>query len=146
MHVRDSLTGPRRTIAMIASALAAEFAVIGLRQHGVIRRLPDLPIRGFDSNAVITARSAYPLGIPDSTLAIAGLGAILAAASAQRPARGLRRRVLDAALLGGAAAGAGGALYYLHDMVVRQKRLCAYCLVAVTGFLALAPLAVRAVR
>ena len=124
----------RKRIATLAAGLAAEFALIGLRQYGVIKKLPDLPIRGFDSNAVITSPSAYPLGVPDSALAVTGLGAIIGLATARRRNRWIDR-MLAAAVLGAAA----GATYYLANMVIKQRRLCAYCLVGVAGMFAMVP-------
>jgi uncharacterized membrane protein len=107
-----------------------------MRQYGVISRLPDIPVRPFDSNAVITSPAAYPFGIPDSALAVTGLGAIIAIATA----RGARRsRWLDALLTVAVATGVSGATHYLYEMVVRQRRLCAYCLVGVVGFYAMVP-------
>jgi len=139
----DQNVSARRRIAAIGAGLASHFALIGLRQYGVIRRLPDLPIRGFDSNAVITSPRAYPFGIPDSALAVTGLGGIIAFATAR--GRGERRpRWLDALLTGAVAAGVAGATYYLYDMIVRQRRLCAYCLVGAAGFFAMVPALRRA--
>jgi uncharacterized membrane protein len=133
---RGASLSARRRIAAIAAGLAADFALIGMRQYGVIEKLPDLPIRPFDSNAVITSRSAYPVGIPDSALAVTGLGAIIALATA----RGAPRpKILDALLSGAVIAGAAGATFYLYEMIVRQRRLCAYCLAAAAGFYAMVP-------
>jgi uncharacterized membrane protein len=134
----DSLSA-RRRIAAIAAGLAADFALIGMRQYGVIRKLPDPPGRAFDSNAVITSRSAYPLGIPDSALAVTGLGAIIALATARGSKRSGRGAWLDKLLAGAVGIGAAGATYYLFEMIVRQRRLCAYCLVGAAGFYAMVP-------
>jgi uncharacterized membrane protein len=132
----------RRTIAAIASFLAAEFALVGMRQYGVIRRLPDPP--GFDSNAVVTSRAAYPLGIPDATLAVVGAGALMATALAGGTQRSGRPRWLDLALGVGVLAGAIGAGIYVREMV-HLRRACAYCIVGATGFASLVPLAARGV-
>jgi uncharacterized membrane protein len=132
----------RRTIATIAGLLATEFAVVGMRQYGVIRRLPDPP--GFDSNAVVTSRAAYPLGIPDSTLAVVGAGALMATALAGGTSSSGRARWLDLALGAGIVGGVAGAAIYLHEMV-RMRRACAYCIVGASGFVSLLPLAARGV-
>ncbi|CAN5789305.1 hypothetical protein BH11MYX3_BH11MYX3_38570 [soil metagenome] len=126
-------------IAAVSAVLASEFAIIGMRQYGVIHRLPDPP--GFDSNFVITSRAAYPLGIPDAALAVLGSGMLIALATA----RGARRSPwLDLALGAGIAVGGTGAVIYVGQMI-RLRRACAYCIVGATGFLALAPLAARGV-
>jgi uncharacterized membrane protein len=132
----------RRTISMIAGLLATEFAIIGMRQYGVIRRLPDPP--GFDSNAVVTSHAAYPLGIPDATLAVVGAGALMATALAGGTAQSGRPRWLDLALGAGIFGGVVGAGIYVREMV-RLKRACAYCIVGASGFASLVPLAARGV-
>ncbi len=137
----DSWLRTRRRIAAIAGALAADFAVIGMRQYGAIKNLPDLPIRGFDSNAVITSPAAYPAGIPDGALAVAGLGGIIALATAGGSKRSGRSRWFDRALYGALAIGAAGAAHYLDEMIRKQRRLCAYCIVGAAGFFAMATLA-----
>jgi uncharacterized membrane protein len=136
---RGESLSARRRIAAIAAGLAADFAVIGLRQYGVIHKLPDLPVRGFDSNVVITSPSAYPLGIPDAALAVSGLGGIIALATARGSKRTGRGTWLDVLLAGAVGIGAAGATYYLYQMIGRQRRLCAYCLVGAAGFYAMVP-------
>ncbi len=124
----------RRRIATIASVLAAEFAVLGMRQYGAIRHLPDVPLRGFDANAVTTASSAYPLGIPDSALAVSGLGVIIGLASARGTVRARYGRWLDGVLVVATGLGACGAVYYLDDMLRKQRRICIYCVAGAVGF------------
>jgi uncharacterized membrane protein len=137
LEPRDAWTRTRRRIAALAGGLATQFAILGMRQYGVIRHLPDPPIRGFDSDAVLTSRAAYPFGVPDSALAVTGLGAVIALATAGGSARSGRPRWLDGALALGAAGGAAGAVYYLREMIM-LKRWCAYCLVSSAGMFAIA--------
>jgi len=144
LHGHDPALRRRRTIATIAAFLAAEFALLGMRQYGVLRRLPDVPLRGFDANAVTTSRAAYPLGIPDSALAVIGCGALIALATAHGSARSGRSRWLDRALAAGVAAGAAGAVGYLASMA-RLGRVCVYCVTGAAALLSLVPL-VRGVR
>lgn len=139
LHGDDDWLRARRKIAAIAALLAAEFAVLGMRQYGVIRRLPDLPLRGFDANAVTTSRAAYPLGIPDASLAVAGAGALIALATAGGGRRSGRAPLLDLALGAATGVGAVSALVYFAQMV-RQRRVCIYCIAGTAGFLSLVPL------
>jgi uncharacterized membrane protein len=140
----DDWLRTRRKIAAIAALLAAEFAVLGMRQYGVIRRLPDLPIRGFDANAVSTSRAAYPLGIPDASLAVVGAGALIVLATAGGSRRSGRAPLLDLALGAAIGVGAISAVTYFIQMV-RQRRVCIYCIASTAGFLSLVPLAARGV-
>lgn len=137
-------TTTRRRLATIASVLAAEFAVLGMRQFGAIRRLPDVPLPLFDANAVTTAPSAYPLGIPDSAIAVSGLGAIIALATTGGPLRLRHAKWLDRGLVAATAIGASSAAYYLQDMIRRQRRICIYCVMGAIGFGAMLALSVRA--
>ncbi len=142
LESRDPWTRTRRRIAALAGGLAAHFAILGMRQYGAIRHLPDPPIRGFHSDAVLTSRAAYPLGIPDSALAVTGLGAIIAIATAGGSERSGRPRWFDGMLGLGAAGGAAGAAYYLREMI-GQKRWCAYCLVSAAGMFTIAAMTAR---
>jgi uncharacterized membrane protein len=129
----DAWLRDRRRIATVAACLAAELAIVGLRQYGVIRRLPDPPLPFVDSNAVTTSRAAYPLGIPDAALAVTGCGALIALATARGSERTGRPQLLDRALAAAGVVGGLSAAAYVGDMVLRQKRVCVYCLAAATG-------------
>jgi uncharacterized membrane protein len=128
----------RRRITRLAAAVATEFAVLGLQQFGVIKRVPDLPFRGFDANAVMRAPVAYPFGVPDSVFATAGAATIAV----------LARRRADRLLGIATLTGAGAATFFLHNMATVQRRVCIYCVAASIGLFTLAawslPLAVRA--
>jgi uncharacterized membrane protein len=116
----------RRMIMGLAGVAAVDFALGSLVQTGVIERLPDPPIPGVDSHAVMTSPAAYPFGIPDAPIALAlNLGVS-------------RDRLLVAAVLGGAV----GVVRYAIEMV-RLRRACAYCIVAGAAMLAMVPLALR---
>lgn len=125
----------RRMIMGLAGVAAVDFALGSLVQTGVIERLPDPPIPGVDSHAVMTSPAAYPFGIPDAPIALAlNLGVIGLAATR-------RDRLLVAAVLGGAV----GVVRYAIEMV-RLRRACAYCIVAGAAMLAMVPLALRNAR
>lgn len=128
----------RHRIAQIAGLVGAEFAVLGLQQIGVIKRLPDIPVRPFDANGVMRARVAYPLGIPDTALAAAGCSTMVVLASVR-----VRSRWIDLALAAGATIGAGAAAFYLGHMTVVQRKVCIYCVAAACGLFALVPLVYR---
>lgn len=62
-------------------------AVVALRQTGFINRLPDLPVRGFDSERVTLSNTAVALGVPDATLSLASLAANVPLAGAVNAGR-----------------------------------------------------------
>jgi uncharacterized membrane protein len=119
----------RQTIALLSAVGLVDSAVIALYQLGIIRRLPDLPGRLFDSNKANRSPNAYLLGVPDgivgallyaATLALSGVGGT----------RGARRHPILSVLLGGATiAGSLGALKYLSNVARRKEAACPYCLV-----------------
>jgi len=132
----------RRWIARISAVALADAVVVALRQLGAVSRLPDLPGRVFDANAVTTSRPAFLFGAPDATL-MAGLYSInLIAAGAGGSRKAGRHKLWSVVLAGNAIGGAVGAAGYLWNMLARQKRLCVYCLVAISLNFALVPLAV----
>lgn len=138
----DNAASRRRSIAALATFAAADFALGSLVQTGVIRRLPDLPIRGVDSHRVMTSPAAYPWGIPDAPLALASSGLVIAAAGAAQRARTTRRRRRIEQLL--AALSIGGSLGVVHYLVemIRLRRACAYCIAAAAAMLVIVPLAI----
>lgn len=105
-------------------------AATSLLQLGVLEHLPDPPLPGFDSDKVNLSNEAYPFGIPDGTLALAGYAAnlpIAAFGGADRaterpwlPLLGAAKAVVDAAIAG----------WYFYQMPAREKAWCAYCITA----------------
>ena len=121
--------GQRRKIILLSAIGLVDFSIISLYQTGVIKKLPDLPFKVFDSNAVNASESAYPLGIPDGTLGAVPyvLNMILAAAGGTKKSG--RKDVFDYLLGGVIVANAAGAANYLVDMTFKQKKACIYCVV-----------------
>jgi uncharacterized membrane protein len=131
----------RRSAATIASGGAAVSLLVGLHQLGILKHLPDPPGRLWDSSHVTQSPAAYLLGVPDAPLAAVGFGAAVVLASrlgASRPGQ----RPWVGRLFGAAALGlATGAAAYLAEMLLRQRRLCVYCLSTALASFALVPLA-----
>lgn len=118
----------RRRIALLSAIGLADFAVISLYQTGVIRHLPDLPGRVFDSDKVNGSRKAYAWGVPDGTTGALLYAATLALSAAGGTRRSGRPPWLSALMGGLIGVGVIGALDYLRDMIVNQERACPYCL------------------
>ncbi len=62
----------RRRRAIIGASLVgmAAMGAVALLQTGMIKHLPDPPVRGFDSDKVNSSKTAYALGVPDGTLSL----------------------------------------------------------------------------
>lgn len=125
----EDLNRRRKLIALSALGLV-DFSIISLYQTGVIRHMPDLPHPLFASDEVNAAKDAYMFGVPDGPISavVYGLTMVLAAAGGSEKAD--RSPIMDVALGATVAGNAAGALYYLQNMLFKQKKICLYC---VTG-------------
>lgn len=120
----------RRNVILLSAIGLVDFSIISLYQTGVIKKLPDLPYKVFDSNKVNKAPEAYAMGVPDGPISAAVYAATMILASAAGSENSGRKPIFDV-MLGGAVLGnAAGAAYYLYDMIFKQKKVCLYC---VTG-------------
>ena len=140
----------RRTITALSALGLVDFAIVSLYQSGVIKKLPELPFKAFDSNKVNAAPAAYAMGAPDATISALVYACNMVLATAGGTERSGRKPVHDV-LLGVTIAGnAGGALYYLYDMIFKQKKICPYCIagaaINITSAIIVAPLALKGIR
>ena len=131
----------RRGVAALSLLAAGSMGVVASYQLGLIRRLPDPPLAGFDSAKVAGSAEAYALlGMPDAVLGLGSYAATLGLAALgggdRSPARpwlplALAAKVsLDATLAGRKALG----------QWPRHRALCSWCLVAAGASLASVPL------
>ena len=80
----------RRWLIGLSLAGVAIGQVVGLYQTGILRRLPDLPVRPFDSNRVNASDYAYKrLQVPDAFIMV-GTYAVTAALAMPEAVRGVR--------------------------------------------------------
>jgi hypothetical protein len=113
---------------------AASMAAVSLLQMGLIRHLPDPPIRRFDSDKVNTSDTAYRWGAPDGPLG--------AASSALNLPRMWRRRSrpgpawIPFLAAGKATIDAAASARYFYRMPVREKAWRGYCIVGAVANLA----------
>ena len=136
----------RRKIALFSSIGLIDFAIISLYQIGLIRHLPGIPGKVFDSDKVNASKKAYQMGLPDGTTGAALYAVTLMLASAGG-VRKTGRRPLFTYLLGGAVfAGVGGALQYLYDMAKNQKKACPYCITGALMHFSMVPLVIAELR
>lgn len=100
----------------------ATLVPVALYQTGILRRLPDPPLRVFDSDRITTSAAAHPLGIPDGWLGLASFGTTLALAL-------LARRHQKAKQLLGAklTLDASAAAFNAGRQVVSFGKLCSWC-------------------
>jgi len=135
-HGRSPSLKRRRAITWLGAAALIDSALMSLQQMGAIRHLPDPP--GFHSDEVVGSRAAYILGAPDAPInALSTAVTLVLAGAGGEP----RRPMFDVLLGVSVLANAAGALFYLGDMIFREKRACAYCIPAALFSLGMVPLA-----
>jgi len=118
----------RRQVLRLSALGIADFAFITLYQSGAIGRLPELPFKIFDSNKVNAAPDAYRMKAPDGAISTFLYAAGMLLATIGGTEKSGRKPAYDAALGGVVAANAAGAVYYLGDMIFKQKKVCPYCI------------------
>ena len=105
-------------------AAMATLAPVALVQMHIIRDLPELPGRLFNSKQVVTSEGAYHFGIPDGVLGLASYGVTLALLLAATPERPMVRRLLRGKL----AWDATMAIRNVRKQVTEHKRVCSWCI------------------
>ena len=131
----------RRLVVVMSFIGTACMAVTTLFQMGVLRHLKDPPIEGFHSDKVNASDLAYGWGMPDSPLSIASHAVSVALAGVGGVDRARTQPLVPlAATIAAAPAAATASRYLFHDMPVREKAWCPWCIadalahIAVLGF------------
>lgn len=131
----------RRMIVGMSLIGTACMAITTLFQMGMVKHLKDPPIEGFDSDKVNASDLAYGWGMPDSPLSIGSHAAAIALAAVGAADRAKTQPAVPlAATIVAAPAAFTAARYLFHDMPVRERGWCPYCIVdglahlAVFGF------------
>ncbi len=110
-------------VACCCAAMAA-LTPVALVQLHIIKDLPDLPGRMFNSKRVVTSKGSYRLGIPDGILGLASYGVTLALLLSATPERPLMRRLLRGKL----ALDATMAIRNVRKQATEHKYLCSWCI------------------
>jgi uncharacterized membrane protein len=127
----------RRAIVGTSLIGTACMAITTLFQTGMIKHLADPPIEGFDSDKVNSSDLAYGWGMPDSPLSIGSHAAAIALAGTGGADRAQSQPLVPlAATIAAVPAAVTAARYLFHDMPVREKGWCPYCIVDALAHLA----------
>jgi uncharacterized membrane protein len=120
----------RRGIVALSLIGMASMAAVTLYQTGLIRHLPDPPLRRFDSDRVNGSDTAYQYGVPDGTLTLAAHATNAVMAAFGGACRAAEQPWAPIAALGKAGLEATIAAKYLfYQMPVVEKKWCGYCIV-----------------
>lgn len=130
----------RRNIALLSAIGIMDFVPISLYQLGVIRHLPELPGKLFDSDYVNASGEAQVAGLPDGPVSLLMYAANLVLVSGALKKK-KKRNVFDYLIAGNSLGQAAGGAYYLYNMATVQKKICPYCVTgALINFASLLPL------
>ena len=144
-----ALDARRKVIALSALGLV-DFSIISLYQTGIIRHLPDPPNRLFDSDKINASEDAYRFGAPDGPISAVAYATTMVLASAGGTEKTGRIPAFDVALGATVAGNAAGAVYYLFNMIFKQRKICPYCVtgaaINIASAIIIAPTVVEGIR
>jgi uncharacterized membrane protein len=140
---RGGALARRRGIVGLSLLSAAAMGMSVLYQMGLLRHLPDPPLRRFDADRVDASGQAYAiLSTPDGALGLLSYASTLVLAAMDGQDRAVRRPWIPLALLGKIGADAAYAAKLTVDQWTRHRAFCMYCLIAAGATFAMVPLAV----
>ena len=128
-HGRSSNMRRRRGTVTVSLLGMASMAFTTMLQMGMIRRLPDPPIRRFDTKRVSLSDEAFSYGGPDSPIVILmhAINMVLATTGGADRARHHPWLPLLAVTLAGAQS-AMAAKYLFYQMPSVDEAYCPYCI------------------
>jgi uncharacterized membrane protein len=118
----------RRGVIGLSLLGMASMAAVSLLQTGIVKHLPDPPLRGFDSDKVNSSETAYRLGVPDGTVSLAGLAANIPLAAFGGADRVRQQPWVPLLAAGKAAVEAAAAAWYFYQMPAKERAWCGYCI------------------
>ncbi|MBW3546379.1 MAG: vitamin K epoxide reductase family protein, partial [Bacteroidetes bacterium] len=128
----------RREIGILSAIGLLDFVPISLYQLGVIRHLPDLPGKIFDSDYVNASKEAQIAGLPDGPVSLMMYDANLVLVGGALKKK--KQNVFDYLIAGNALGQTVGGAYYLYIMATKEKKICPYCVAgALINFATLVP-------
>lgn len=142
-HDEGPLLRRRRGVAALCISAMGALGVVALYQVGLLRHLPELPIKSFDSGKIAGSDSAYALlETPDAVLGIASYAVTLGLACVGGNDRAQHRPLLPLAL--GVKVGFDVFQAGIHSVRqwTRHRAFCSWCLVAATASFAMLPLVI----
>jgi uncharacterized membrane protein len=142
----DILDRRRRTAALSLVAAGA-MGVVAAYQNGLLRRLPEPPLRIFDAEAVDASGEAYGfLRTPDAALGLVSYGVTLVLAGMGARDRHEEAPLVPLVLAAKVAVDAVGGLYLTAEQATKHRRFCSWCLAASVVSAAMVPQVVPEAR
>jgi uncharacterized membrane protein len=125
----------RRAIIGTSVAGMASMVPVAMLQTGIVRHLPDPPIKGFHSDAANSSLLAYKFGVPDGAMAVASFAANIPIAAFGGADRARTKPLIPVIAAGKAAIDAATSAWYFNEMR-RGKKWCPYCIVGAISSMA----------
>ena len=125
----------RRAIIGTSVVGAASMVPVTMLQTGIVRHLPDPPIKGFHSDAANSSLIAYKFGVPDGAAAVASFAANIPIAGFGGTDRARTKPLVPLIAAGKAAIDVASSAWYFNQMR-KGKKWCPYCIVGAMSSLA----------
>ncbi len=137
----------RRGIFGLFLAASASMSVIALYQLGILKRVPEPDLPGFDSGSVTGSAKAYSLlATPDAVLAMGSYAVTMTLAAMGLPDRANEQPLLPIALAAKVGLDAVVAAKYTLDEWREHRAFCFWCLLASAATFASVPLVIPEAR
>jgi len=143
----DGYLRQRRRVAALALGSTGALGVVSLYQTGLLKHVPEPPLRLFDADKVDASGEAYSiLSMPDAIL-----GMLSSVATAALATMGTKDRVTDRSwlpllLAAKAAMDAASGVVLTLEQATKHRRFCSWCLTAAAASVATFPAALPEAR
>src|ERR671934_815921 len=143
----DTTMRRRRGVIGLSLAAAGSMGLIGLYQSGVIRHIPEPPLRGLDADKVDASAEAYErFEVGDAFLGFVSYGVTMTLAAMGPPDRATREPWIPLMLAGKVAFDVATAAKLTVDQWTKHRAFCFWCLTAAAATFATAPLVIDEAR
>lgn len=134
-HLRN-----RRVAFALVLTSASSMAVISCYQLGIVKRLPELPIRAFNSEKVNASAEAYSrFSTPDGVLGLVSYATTMTLIASGSGTRARKNSWIPVAAAAKVTLDAAVAIKLTRDEVKKQRSLCSWCMAAAGATFAALP-------
>ncbi len=138
----DGYLADRRRVAALALGATGALGVVSLYQTGLLKHIPEPPLRLFDADRVDASGEAYRIfSMPDAILGMLSSVGTAALATMGTKDRVAQKPWLPLALAAKAAVDAAWGVVLTLEQGTKHKRFCSWCLTAAAASVATFPAA-----
>lgn len=130
----------RRRVGALSLAAMGSLGVVAAYQMGLLRRVPEPPLRFLDADGVDASGGAYQyLKTPDATLGLASAAMTLVLAGMGSDRRAHQQPLIPLALAAKAVADAAFGVFLTLEQGTKHRRFCSWCVLAAITNVATVP-------